>query len=181
MSQGELIKTARIKKGWTQEDLAQKINSTSKTIQRIEAGRVKPRPFTLQSLATVLEIPFDQLAFQEQTDAKEENFPTFPRILIHLTALTPLVLPTYLVWLWQKPKYPGFKEEVLQVINFQLNVLAVMIPCGLFAVLFFPVLILMAMGIFTWVMVGINVVRILMGEFPQYPVGIEVFRYRFES
>jgi len=69
----------------------------------------------------------------------------------------------------------------MQVINFQINVLAVIIPCGFFAVFFIPVLILMAMGIFTWVMVGINVVRVLMGETPQYPAGMEVFKDRQKS
>lgn len=181
MSPGEIIRSERIKKGWTQEDLAERIKTTSKTIQRIESGKVKPRSSTLLALAQVLDIPLDRLTPEESFDRLEEIVPFFPRILIHLSALLLLILPTYLLWIWVKPQFPGLKKEVLQVINFQVNVLAVMIPCGFLAFLFFPVLILAGMGLFAWVMVAINVVRILLDEHPQYPVGVEVFRDRREN
>jgi transcriptional regulator with XRE-family HTH domain len=178
MSLGEIIRSERIKKGWTQEDLAERVLTTSKTIQRIESGKVKPRSSTLLALAQVLHCPLDRLIPEEQVDHQEEKYPVVPRILLHLSALLLLILPTYLLWIWVKPQFPGLKKEVLQVINFQVNVLAVMIPCGFLAFLLFPVLILAGMGLFTWVMVGINVVRILLDEHPQYPVGVEVFRDR---
>ena len=181
MSPAEIIRSARIKKGWTQEDLAERIHSTSKTIQRIESGKVKPRSSTLLTLALVLDLPLDRLTPEESLDRLEEIVPVFPRILIHLSALLLLILPTYLLWIWVKPQFPGLKKEVLQVVNFQVNVLAVMIPCGFLAFLLVPVLILAGMGLFAWVMVGINVVRILLDEHPQYPVGVEVFRDRSES
>lgn len=181
MSLGEIIKSERIKKGWTQEDLAVRIHTTSKTIQRIESGKVKPRSYTLLSLAQVLDVPLDRLTPKEQVDLQEEKFPIVPRILLHLSALLLLILPTYLLWIWVKRQFPGLKKEVLQVVNFQVNVLAVMIPCGFLAFLFFPVLILAGMGLFTWVMVGVNVVRILLEENSYYPVGVEIFKDRSES
>jgi transcriptional regulator with XRE-family HTH domain len=181
MSPGEIIRSERIKKGWTQEDLAERIHSTSKTIQRIESGKVKPRSSTLLALAQVLDFPLDRLKPEEQVDRQEEKYPVVPRILLHLSALLLLILPTYLLWIWVKPQFPGLKKEVLQVVNFQINVLAVMIPCGFLAFLLFPVMILAVMGLFTWVMVGINVVRILLDENPKYPVGVEVFKDRSES
>lgn len=181
MSPGEIIRSARIKKGWTQEDLAERIHSTSKTIQRIESGKVKPRSSTLLTLALVLDLPLDRLTPEEQVDSQEEKYPVVPRILLHLSAFLLLILPTYLLWIWVKPQFPGLKKEVLQVVNFQVNVLAVMIPCGFLAFLLVPVLILAGMGLFAWVMIAINMVRILLGENPQYPVGVEVFRDRSES
>ena len=181
MSLGEIIRSERIKKGWTQEDLAERIHTTSKTIQRIESGKVKPRSYTLLSLAQVLDVPLDRLTPKEQVDLQEEKFPIFPRILLHLSALLLLILPTYLLWIWVKRQFPSLKKEVLQVVNFQINVLAVMIPCGFLAFLFFPVLILAGMGLFTWVMVGVNVVRILLEENSYYPVGVEIFKDRSES
>lgn len=181
MNIGELIRSERIKRGWTQEDLAEKIHSTSKTIQRIETGKTKPRLSTRTALAVVLGIPSDAVEAKEDLEAPEEISPVFPRVLIHLSALIPFIILTSLIWLWLKSRHPSLKSEVMQVINFQINVWAVIIPCGFFAVFFIPVLILMAMGIFTWVMVGINVVRVLMGETPQYPAGMEVFKDRQES
>lgn len=181
MNIGELIRSERIKRGWTQEDLAEKIHSTSKTIQRIETGKTKPRLSTWTALAIVLDLPPDVVEAKEDVEAPEEISSVFPRVLIHLSALIPFIILTSLIWLWLKSRYPSLKIEVMQVINFQINVLAVMIPCGFFAVLFFPVLILMGMGIFTWVMVGINVVRILLEENSYYPVGVEIFKDRSES
>lgn len=181
MSPGDIIRSARIKKGWTQEDLAERIKTTSKTIQRIESGKVKPRSSTLLALAQVLDLPLDRLTPGEQVDSQEEIVPVGPRILLHLTAFLLLILPTYLLWIWVKPQFPGLKKEVLQVVNFQVNVLAVMIPCGFLAFLLVPVLILAGMGLFAWVMIAINMVRILLGENPQYPVRVEVFRDRSES
>ena len=43
MKTGHLIKTLRLKKGITQEELAEKTEISVRTIQRIENGDVDPR------------------------------------------------------------------------------------------------------------------------------------------
>ena len=58
MKTGKLIKELRIKKGMTQEELADKTELSARTIQRIENGEVDPRAYTLQMIAQALEVDF---------------------------------------------------------------------------------------------------------------------------
>ena len=73
MSVHQKISTARKKKGITQEQLAEMTNITVRTIQRIESGESNPRPYTLQSIANALELPFETL-----TRVEEANTPPVP-------------------------------------------------------------------------------------------------------
>jgi transcriptional regulator with XRE-family HTH domain len=54
---GNSIANGRKQKGWTQEELAEKCSISTRTLQRIEAGTVKPRTYALNCLAEVLGIP----------------------------------------------------------------------------------------------------------------------------
>src|SRR5688572_6486937 len=71
MKTGELIKQLRQKKGITQEELAAKTDISVRTIQRIESGEVDPRAFTLQSIASALEVDFEVLASTESEVIEE--------------------------------------------------------------------------------------------------------------
>jgi transcriptional regulator with XRE-family HTH domain len=51
---GKKIFDLRIRRGWTQEDLADNAGVTVRTIQRIETGATQPRLYTLKALASVL-------------------------------------------------------------------------------------------------------------------------------
>ena len=55
MKIGQEIKKLRLDKGMTQEELAERTNLSTRTIQRIENGEVDPRAYTLQTLASALE------------------------------------------------------------------------------------------------------------------------------
>lgn len=50
METGKLIKELRIKKGMTQEELADKTEVSARTIQRIENGEVDPRAYHIHSV-----------------------------------------------------------------------------------------------------------------------------------
>ncbi len=54
MKTGKIIKELRIKKGMTQEELAEMTELSARTIQRIENGEVDPRSYTLQMIAKAL-------------------------------------------------------------------------------------------------------------------------------
>jgi transcriptional regulator with XRE-family HTH domain len=58
---GQKITGFRIRRGWTQEDLADRVGVTVRTIQRIENGDTRPRLYTLKALAGVLEIGLEVL------------------------------------------------------------------------------------------------------------------------
>ncbi len=53
---GKRISDLRKQKGLTQEELVEKCNINVRTIQRIEAGNVTPRSFTLRTIFEVLEV-----------------------------------------------------------------------------------------------------------------------------
>ena len=61
MTTGQFIKEQRLRKGFTQDDLAAKTDLTARTIQRIENNDVVPRSYTLQSIAQALDVDFDSL------------------------------------------------------------------------------------------------------------------------
>ncbi len=181
MKLGEKIKTERMKKGLTQEDLAEQIKATTKTIQRIESGKVKPRAATLRALTEILGINWDQIAPLDLEAESSDSSPIFHRLFLHLSALFLTVLPTLLVWIWLKPKFHALKKEALDLINFQINLLVVMVPCGIFAILLLPVFLLLGLGIFAWLSVLINCIRIAMGENPVYLVAFNVFLKKYHN
>src|SRR5688572_539815 len=70
MSIHERVLTARRKKGFTQEELAELAKLTVRTIQRIESGETKPRPYTLKAIAVALDISFESL---QNTEAASQQ------------------------------------------------------------------------------------------------------------
>ena len=79
METGKLIKDLRLKKGMTQEELAEKTEVSTRTIQRIENGEVDPRAYTLQMIAKALEVEFN-IFVEEDSESKEEDTETKHRI-----------------------------------------------------------------------------------------------------
>ena len=100
METGKLIKELRIKKGMTQEELAEKTEVTSRTIQRIENGEVDPRVYTLQMIAKALEVDYNLFVENEpdeEQEIKQANTNNWLGIL-HFSAFIPLIFPTVLIW-----------------------------------------------------------------------------------
>jgi len=96
METGKLIKELRIKKGMTQEELADKTEVSARTIQRIENGEVDPRAYTLQMIAKALDVDFSLFA---ENELKEKQEPqkidgNHWLALIHLSGIIPLIFPT---------------------------------------------------------------------------------------
>jgi len=58
---GQKILDLRRKKGLTQEDLVEKCNINVRTIQRIEAGEVSPRPYTIKTILAALDYDFESI------------------------------------------------------------------------------------------------------------------------
>ncbi|MBK8954289.1 MAG: helix-turn-helix transcriptional regulator [Saprospiraceae bacterium] len=59
-------------KGLTQEDLVAKCNINVRTLQRIEAGEVIPRSYTLQAILTVLEVDYSNFISQYKISSKNQ-------------------------------------------------------------------------------------------------------------
>ncbi len=70
---GQKIQEWRKAKGMTQEELVELCNINVRTIQRIEAGEVTPRPFTVKAILEALQVAEDAIA-QEGENATSPQF-----------------------------------------------------------------------------------------------------------
>lgn len=124
METGKLIRELRIKKGMTQEELADKTEVSSRTIQRIENGEVDPRAYTLQMIAKALEVDYNLFVGNEpdeENEIQQVNSNNWLGLL-HLSGIIPLIFPTVLIWNHKKDKIKGMSEHYRDVISFQLKV-----------------------------------------------------------
>jgi len=64
---GKKIQELRKLKGLTQEELADKTNLSTRTIQRIENGEVDARTYTLSRLAEALNVELDILLVEDES------------------------------------------------------------------------------------------------------------------
>jgi transcriptional regulator with XRE-family HTH domain len=124
METGKLIRELRIKKGMTQEELADKTEVSARTIQRIENGDVDPRVYTLQMIAKALEVDYDLFVEKESDEDRE-----IQRVnannwlgLLHFSGIIPLIFPTVIIWHRMKDRIKGMSEHYRDVISFQLQV-----------------------------------------------------------
>jgi len=126
MGTGKLIKELRIKKGLTQEELADRTEVSARTIQRIENGDVDPRAYTLQMIAKALDVDFS-LFVDDTNDKKEiqkENSNNWFGFL-HLTGLLPLFFPTLILWNQRKNKTKEMTNHFKAVLSMQLCILGI--------------------------------------------------------
>jgi len=65
---GKRISELRKAKGLTQEELVEKCNISVRTIQRIEAGEVTPRSYTVKTILAALEYDLDKLSDEENSE-----------------------------------------------------------------------------------------------------------------
>ena len=68
MSFSEKIKKLRKEKNWTQDKLAEKLNTNGRLIGKYETGRVEPSASTLRKFAEVFEVSVDYLLFDSIED-----------------------------------------------------------------------------------------------------------------
>jgi len=61
MKLGPVIRQLRQRKGWTQDELAHQAGTTAASVSRIEAGKYRPGPELLGSLAFVLDVKVYEL------------------------------------------------------------------------------------------------------------------------
>jgi len=122
METGKLIKELRIKKGMTQEELADKTEVSARTIQRIENGEVDPRAYTLQMIAKALDVDFSLFAENELEEKQEsQKFDSNNwSALLHLSGIIPLIFPTLVLWKIKKDKNKDMINHFRAAISMQL-------------------------------------------------------------
>ena len=131
METGKLIKELRIKKGMTQEELADLTELSTRTIQRIENGEVDPRAYTLQMIAKALEVDFSTFIQNEQNEHENPDIESHRRslALLHVTAVLPLFFPSTIIYNRKKGEIKEMKDHYHAVISFQSTILFIGLLC----------------------------------------------------
>lgn len=81
---GTKLAELRKAKGLTQDDLVAKCNINVRTLQRIEAGEIIPRSYTLQSILSVLEVDYSEFVKQVNSKNKmHDNLELEPKIQLN--------------------------------------------------------------------------------------------------
>lgn len=125
MQLGEKLSRLRKSKGISQELLAENASISLRTIQRIETGRVSPRPHTLKILAETLGVAIEDLHTDPvvQPEQPEHVFTTLRSI--NFSALAGLIIPLsnliFTIILWRQNRNNAFVNEAAKkIIGFQL-------------------------------------------------------------
>jgi uncharacterized Tic20 family protein len=115
MNQPDLgLKVAELRqlKNLTQEQLAEKCEVSTRTIQRIESGEVDPRAYTLQRLSDILDFNF------EEYDPSSENLWL---TLLHLSSAIIMLIIPLVIWSSKKDRSARINAQGRQVLNFQIT------------------------------------------------------------
>ena len=120
MKIGQEIKKLRLDKGLTQEELADRTNLSVRTIQRIENGDVDPRAYTLQTIASALEIEFEVLnnIRDDEYDPVIARQRDFWLPMLHLSGLFVFLFPPIIIWLSKKDTIEEIKEALSTDVKF---------------------------------------------------------------
>jgi transcriptional regulator with XRE-family HTH domain len=115
------IKEQRLRKGFSQDELAEKAQINLRTVQRIENGETEPRGDTLQRLASALGLTPDELI--DWAEQEDQGY----LVLLNLSALSFLVFPLLgsilplALWVLKKDKIKNLNEAGKKLLNFQFS------------------------------------------------------------
>lgn len=185
---GLKVAEVRQQKGFTQEQLAEYCEVSTRTIQRIENGEVEPRPFTRNSLSNVLEFDFIE---------KDVHNETFWLAALHLSSIMSIIAIPLLIWSFKKKQSYKIDHHGRDVLNFQITItlmlfaavflLVFVVPLGILmlamesgqpnlgiigALPFVGLFPLVAIGIFCTVEGVVNTIRVLSDKPYHYPLSI---------
>lgn len=178
MTIGNFIKETRLKKGMTQEELASKTDISVRTIQRIEKDEVDPRLYTLQTIASVLEVDYEELINFGESDLDEGNSKQNKIWLpvLHLSGLFITLLPPIIIWVWKKDQIQGIRQHAIDVVNFQLSMLIYLISSGLLVMLIIGLPLVVFFGFFSTIVIVINTIKVINKQPYRYPMTIKILK-----
>lgn len=178
MKIGEFIKEQRIRKGYTQEELASKIDTSVRTVQRIEKGEVDPRSFTLQAISEALDIEFDKLISFGHKNIRTDK-PKKDSLwigLLHLSGLFILVIPPIIIWMLKKNEVEGIRNHAIDVINFQISMLIYLIPAGFLVMVLIGLPLVIFLGIFSTIVIILNAIKAINNQTYKYPLSLRILK-----
>lgn len=172
MKTGELIRQLRQKKGITQEELAARTEISVRTIQRIESGEVDPRAYTLQTIATALEVNFEVLAGSDPSIGETGRKKSRWLPLLHLSGLLLLIIPPVVIWIWKRDEVDDIQKHAFDVINFQISMTLYLLPFVFASA--YPIVIVL--GVYSQVIIILNTVKVIDHRDYRYPLNIRFLK-----
>lgn len=115
------IKNLRIRKGFSQEELAGKSGLSLRTVQRIENGETEPRGDSLKRLAAAFNVTPDEILDWDTYEDKGLL------LGLNLSALSFLVFPLLgilvplIIWVSKKDKIRNINDVAKSILNFQIT------------------------------------------------------------
>lgn len=160
---GLKVAEVRQQKGFTQEQLAEVCEVSTRTIQRIESGEVEPRPFTRNSLSNVLEFDFNE------NDVHNE---TFWLAALHLSSIMSIIAIPLLIWSFKKKQSYKIDHHGRDVLNFQITINLMLIACVVFLVFVVPFAIMAVQVSESNIVTNLPIAFPLMAVIPMIGIGI---------
>jgi len=174
MTIGDKIKSIRVQQGLTQELLAEKTSISTRTIQRIENNEVDPRSYTLEKIATALNIDFNEFSnFQYEHSQKEDSQLL---ALLHLSGLFVLLFPPILIWLWKKDEVKNIDKNAKDVINFQLSMWVYLFSAAILLLIIIGLPLLIFLGIASSIIIVLNSIKVMNKQPYKYPFTIQFLK-----
>lgn len=142
------VKDLRSRKGYSQEELAEKSGLSLRTIQRIENGETEPRGDTLKRLVATFDVSPDEIVdwavLEDYGYLMALNFSALCFIVMPLLGvLVPLV-----IWIARKDKVKSLNIVARDLLNFQITwLLTLFVGCILFFLIAFFKFIHLPIGI----------------------------------
>lgn len=115
------LKELRLRKGFSQEQLADSAQINLRTVQRIEGGETEPRGDTLKRLANALNITPDELI--DWAEHEDNNYLVFFNLSALSFIASPLlgVLLPLALWFLKKDKIKNLNTIGKRLLNFQIT------------------------------------------------------------
>lgn len=126
---GLKVTELRLQNNMTQEQLAERCEVSTRTIQRIEGGEVDPRSYTLHCLSEALGFDFGA----DQTSRENVWL-----AVLHLSSMFCILIIPLLIWSWKKSQSYKIDKQGREVLNFQIT-MTLMLFAAVFLLLAFPV------------------------------------------
>lgn len=105
-----LVKEGRIAKGFTQKELSELTNISTRSIQRIENGELTPRLYTIKTLSATLGFALDEIE-GEQTQSESGSVNSTQKIILSIGAS---LFIGFLAWAFtaQSNRFPETHFEI---------------------------------------------------------------------
>lgn len=175
----------RRKGGLSQEQLSSVSGVSTRTIQRIESGKVEAHLATIKMLADALGIEAqhlveDQALLPIQQKVRGDKM----IVLFHLLALLGLCFPILniilpgLLWFFKKDEQLIYDIEGRLVVNFQLTMSIAFVPAIFLMIFLFPVgfPLVLLIYFYTLVMSLVNIFRTINKQKALYPLTFKFLR-----